>query len=247
MTQPFDIESYVQGYRFSDDPMYYDSSTQTFKDLAGYGESAGLKIPVGTPTFDTVDGFRVVNFDNTFYGNFEVPNSWHGSMVLVMRPEFSSSGTQTLYPILFGDNVSTPTQNGSIRFVHFSGNITARYAGPSGTIQGSEAVAAGSAYVFGGAHDQQTRKAYSTLDGITINESSAVSGTTHGNSCYMPTGESGARIGDLNGDPSDQTDNTSVFYMRAFEMHLFQGNIWTEYPTKALALVNTLKDKYDIT
>ena len=84
------IPGYIMGHRFSDDPAYYDSTNKRFYDLAGYGPKADLKVTVGTPIFETVNGQRSVKMDNTCHGVFQPAIAWQGSAVFVLKPVYVS-------------------------------------------------------------------------------------------------------------------------------------------------------------
>lgn len=244
MTMPYDVPGYVQGYRFSDDPLYYDSTRQAFRDLAGFGQLADMTITAGAPVFDTINGVRCLKLDNTFHGSCRMPVPWQGSMIAVVKPTYTGGGTLTRELMLFGDN-ATPTANSSWQLKHFSGQRLFIWRVDGGSTSRQESVLTDDPLVFGAAHDQETRKSYTTLDGTTINERTAAGGTTNGNALSMTAAVSGIRFGDLDGDPANLAAITDL-YAHMFEVHFFRGNIWRQYPSEAAAVVAALKSKYGV-
>jgi hypothetical protein len=238
-----DIPGYVQGYRFSDDAAVYTSGTQTFIDQAGYG--ADLTITTGAPVFATVGSERFLTLDNTFHGSCKMPIPWHGSIITVIKPVRVSGGTLSRIICIFGDAVNA-TSNGLLWVQYNSGNRTIYWWGPNGTLSTTKTRSDDNTVAFGAAHDQETRKLYSTIDGVTVTETSAAAGTTDGNAPSMLCGLTGARFGDLDGDPAVLTAMAD-FYLQIAEIHFFQENIWTQYPTEAAAFMAELRTKYGVT
>lgn len=246
MTHPFEVPSYVQGYRFSDESeTFYDAATKTFRDLAGYGARADLAITAGSPVFATVSGRRGVTLDNTFHGRFQMPIPWMGSVVAVLKPELTVGTTINRYPLLFGDNLSTLSNNGQMQILHFSGQRRVAWSTPGGVLAATQIRTDDNLVVVGFATDQETRKGYSTSNGITITETGPVAGTTNGNGVAVGSGQFGARFGDMDGQPANLTQITDLF-CHMFELHFFAENIWVAHATEAAALMTTLRATYEV-
>jgi hypothetical protein len=245
MTFPFEVPSYVQGYRFSDESeIFYDASTKTFRDLSGYGQRADLSITAGTPVFATINGRRGVTLDNTFHGRFQIPVPWMGSVVAILKPVLATGSTISRYPILFDDAV-TLSSNGQLSLSHFSGARSVNWRTPSGVLQPTQSRNNDDLVVVGFATDQQTRKGYSTSNGVAITETAAASGTTSGNSVAVGSGKFGARFGDMDGLPTNLTQITDLF-CHMFELHFFAENIWVAHQALAQAMMTAMRSKYAV-
>lgn len=249
MTYPFEIPSYVQGYRFSDESdVFYDAATKTFKDQAGYGSRADLVITAGSPVFDTVGGKRCVRLDNTFHGLFPTPIPWMGSVVAVIKPEYVSGATLTRHPLLFGNSTSAAA-NGALQITHASGQRRVVLSTPNSSLTCTQTRTDNNLVVVGFATDQETRKGYATNDGATITETTAPASTTNGNAValgWQTQGiDYGARFGDMDNLPANLTALTD-FYCEMFELHFFADNIWTKQPAKAAELIASLRAKYGV-
>lgn len=237
------VTSYVQGYRFSDDPYFYDATRQSFRDMAGYGERAELVINLGSPIFETVDGHRCLKLDNTFHGWGPMPVPWHGSFVAVCKPNYVSGGTVAAYPVLFGDVAAVA--NGSFRLIHFSGSLRLMLtSGGTGAIEMTDTMPNNNIRVVGYAMDQETRRGYLTRDGVTTTEGPEITADAHsGIRCDFGSAQVGFRFGNLSATPEDTTPSTDMFlYMH--EMHFFSENIWTKYPAEAAQMMAGLNAKY---
>jgi hypothetical protein len=246
MTYPFEVPSYVQGYRFSDESeIFYDAATKTFRDLAGYGARADLAITAGSPVFATVNERRGVTLDNTFHGRFNMPIPWMGSVVAVLKPEYVSGGTLSRYPLLFGDNLGTLSSNGQMRLGHFSGARSVNWTTPSAVLNAAQSRNDNNLVVVGFATDQETRKGYATSNGITVTETGPVAGTTNGNGPAVGSAQFGARFGDMDGQPANLTQITD-FFCHMFELHFFAENIWVAHQAKAQSLMTALRTKYGV-
>lgn len=245
MTYPFEVPSYVQGYRFSDErDIFYDTATKTFSDLAGYGARADLAITAGTPVFATINGRRGVTLDNTFHGRFHMPTPWMGSVVAVLKPEYVSGSTLVRYPLLFGDAVSSGS-NGQMSITHASSQRRVSWITPNATLSNLQTRNDNNLVVVGFATDQETRRGYGTSDGITIVETGPVAGTTSGVGVAMLSAQFGARFGDMDNNPANLTQITD-FFCHVFELHFFAENIWVAHTAKAQALMTALRTKYNV-
>jgi len=240
------VPSYVQGYRFSDDPYFYDADRQAFRDMAGYGERAELLIDVGSPIFETVDGYRCLKLDNTFHGGGIMPIPWHGSLVVVCKPVYAGGGaTLSKFILLFGDSTN-PSTSGGFWLTHAEGNRRLLFTSPSAQLSQPDVVNNDSLRVAGFALDQETRQAYATKDGITVATSTPLATNAHsGSSVGANASLRGFRFGNLSGTASD-TDASTNMYLYMHELHFFSENIWTKYPTEAAAMMSRLRLEYGV-
>jgi len=241
-----DVPSYVQGYRFSDEPYFYDADRQAFRDMAGYGDRAELLIDVGSPIFETIDGHRCLKLDNTFHGGGIMPIPWHGSLVTVCKPMYSGAGTTvSVYPLLFGD-ATLLSSNGAVLVQHFGGARRLYFTSPSFALNQVDAQNNNGLRVTGFALDQETRRAYSTKDGVTISTSSPLATNTHSGSSVGPSASSrGFRFGNLDGNPESTTPPAEL-YLYMHELHFFSENIWTKYPNEAAQMMASLRAQYGL-
>lgn len=244
-TFPFEVPSYVQGYRFDDtDARCYNAASKTFLNLSPYGNAADLVTHTGTPVFGTEDGHRAAKLDNTWHAKAPMPIAWQGSMVIVAKLELLTSGTHTNYVALFGDSASA-TSSGHLQFQSFGAqrNLilgTAGSALKATTQETTEGIRAA-----GYATDQSTRKGYSTLDGSTITETTAAASSTDGNAVALEAAENGIRFGEVKGSSGDVTAETDLICW-VYEWHFFADNIWTDHLAEAAALMTSLRTKYGV-
>lgn len=245
MSYAFNIPGYVQGHRFLDDPQYYDATEQRFKDLAGFDHLGnGLRITAGSPVFETVGAHRGIRLNNTFHGSFKSPIPWMGSVILVIKPTYVSGSTLVRSPYIFGD-FTTINSNGVIQIVHFSGSRRVAFATGSVVLSMDRQRNDNNLVVVAFALDQQTQKAYATVDGVTVAESAAAAGTTTGSAAAISGGLSGVRFGNLNNIVGDLTE-LSDFYCGVYEHHFFSGNILTESLPATAAFMARLRTKYGV-
>nr|WP_319388202.1 hypothetical protein [uncultured Cohaesibacter sp.] len=245
MTYAYDIDSYVQGYKFDDtDINAYDAVNKRFLDLAGYGSNADIEIHTGDPIFEIEDGHRGVKLNNTFHGRFANPIAWQGSVIIVAKIDALSSATMSRYPVLFGDFASNST-NGQIFAMHFSGERRLNLSTPSVQINCQTSLTTDQIRVAGFGTDQSRRKGYATLDGSTVTQTSAAVSELNGNAVAVSSAKYGARFGEtkgISGDVSEDVDMAIWFY----EMHFFSDNIWLDHADQALAMMTTLNEKYGV-
>ena len=118
----FELDSYVAGHRFSNESdTFYDSNTQSFKDLAGFGAlGQDLKNRVGSQVFETVgtDNRKGLVFDGTNHLEMNNPVCWGGSVIMAFTFDFIGSGTTGVYINLDGETASA-TSNSSLNLSHF--------------------------------------------------------------------------------------------------------------------------------
>lgn len=248
----FDIPGYLQGHRFTDeDPRFYDSDNLRFKDLAGFGDLNDLEITVGGPTFEPAgaNSRKGLLLDKTCQGRFIPSIPWQGSIILAIRLELLTSGTQGRWPYLFGEN-ATESSNGSIRATSTGAIRNVTFATPAGAISLSKDIGDGNIAVLAFSSDQNTRKGYITADGVTVTESAAAADNGTGNAPAMcgsgvedPDGIY-CRFGDLIGDGSTTAEADLKIYI--FEHHFFKGNILTDNLALTKAFMDALNNYYGI-
>jgi len=247
-----DIPGYVQGHRFSDESdVFYDTDNLKFKDLSGYGDFLDLEITTGTPVFEDtgVNNRRGLLLDKQAQGRFIPASPWETTMVFAIYVELLTSGTQTRYPYLFGTS-PTETSNGFVRVQHVSSNRIVRVSTSGGVAtpqisQGSDGIIIGAV-----SFDQSTRKYYDTVDGVTVNESSAIADGGNGNGLALGYGGLGTfddlycRFGDLLGDGST-TAETDLKIVN-LEHHFFAGNVISSHQDKIEDLLTELATYYGV-
>lgn len=246
MTYAFDIPGYVQGHRLLDDPLYYDSVAQRFKDLAGYDHLGnGLTISTGAPVFETVNGNRGLRLNNTFNGKFRCPIPWMGSIIAVLKPMYISGATISRYPLLFGDAV-LQSSNGQFNVNHFSGSRRVVLTTPNGQLGALQSRADNNIVVLAMGTDQLTRKAYSSVDGVTVTETGPIAPSTHGTSIALSSSAgSTVRFGNMTGVAGDIAEVTDL-YCHYYEHHFFDGNILTNSLAKTKEFMDRLKLQYAV-
>lgn len=170
------LPGFVQDISFSDDPEFFNSGTGLWHDGSGYGDFNGCLVTAGTPTFATIDGVRGWLMDNTCHARL-LPAIVNGGMVItVMKPVDYDATTKALFPAVFGF-ASSIASNGSIQLGHASGIYNHRYTTASSVLNptcGYSGAGNNGLKVCAMAWSQETRKSYSSKDGITITESAAV-------------------------------------------------------------------------
>lgn len=246
-----DIPGYVQGFIFSDESStYYDSVGKVFRDQAGFGSFNDLTITVGTPAFVTDSGRRGMTLDNTVQGRFLPPITWEGFMLTVMKPVMSTNAT--IYPVIFGVATSV-SSNGRIGITRASStDYRHSFATVSATLNPISQFNTGD---MGGikigafAVSQETRKGYSTKDGITVTEygpvASATSGVTMAGSLTTRTDGQWARFGNISGTIDNTTVSSNT--MTIFELHFFKGTPLSTSLSTIAAEIAALKTKYSAT
>lgn len=247
-----EIPGYVQGHRFSNESdVFYDADNLKFKDLSGYGDFLDLEITTGTPAFEDTgaNNRKGMLLDKQAQGRFVPAAPWETTMVFAIYVELLTSGTQTRYPYLFGAS-PTEANNGFVRAQHASSNRLIRVSTAGGVAapqisQGSDGIIIGAV-----SFDQATRKYYDTVDGVTVNESSAIADGGNGNGLALCQGGIGTfddlycRFGDLLGDGSTtaETDLKIV----ALEHHFFAGNVISSHQDEVEALLTELASYYGV-
>jgi hypothetical protein len=241
MTYAFDIPGYVQGHRFSDDPLYYDAAALRFKDLAGYGERADLRITAGTPLFETVNGQRCARLNNTFHGQMHSPIPWSGSCIVALKNQWLSGASVAAYPLIFGDGAVSSA--GKLLVAHYSGVRRVQLGTGSDQLTIRAERTDNNPMVVAFAFDQQTRKAYMSVDGVTVTEVVGPASTVNGNAIALSSGQYGVRFGNISGTAGDLTEITNMT-VSMYEQHFFDGNILTGSLAKTKEFVGRLKTQY---
>ena len=242
----FQIPNYIQGHRFSDDELFYDSTKKQFIDQAGYGERAALKITVGSPKFETMNNERALLLDNSFHGQFASPIPFQGSMIVVLKPKTEGVvASVSNFISIFGDS-PTLTSNGLL-YTQYAGNqrrVILQIG--SGRLALTKSRTDDNAVVIAYALDQTTQKLYCTVDGTTVQEvaPSAIR-NDDGLNASMRSGLHGVRFGNLSGVAGNVAPIANLStYM--FEQHFYAGNILTENLAETKAFIDALKEKYGI-
>lgn len=224
-----DLPGYVQGFVFSD----ASSATYAagvFKNQgptgSGFGGIGDCTITAGTPTFATTNGKRGIILDNTVQGGFIHALPWECAIITIMKPNMTVNGT--IYPFIFGGAVSVAS-NGSIRLTRTPSYLH-RAATPSAVLLPSEDYAASDALkVTAFEFSQETRRSYSTRDGVTVTASAAVADNNHGNGIAIGSanvvgpGNIRARFGNLSGTAGDFAASTNTCEM--YEAHFIRAKL----------------------
>ena len=242
-----DIPGYVQGFRFSDDSTFYDSTTKVFHDLAGYGAFNALTITAGTPAFVDVSGQRGLTLDNTVQGRLLPATPWEGALIVVMKPNMSANGT--IYACINGVAVSAAS-NGQLRITRASAtdyrhNITTTNSGIN-PINQYNTGDMGGIKVGAFSISQVTRKGYATKDGVTVSETAAAAA----NNAWVPisgkltsrTDGQWTRFGNLSGVLEDVAPTTNT--LTIFELHFFKGNPLVDALPQIAVEIAALKAQY---
>jgi len=246
MTYAFDIPGYVQGFRFSDDERFFYTAAGRFRDLAGYDHLGnGCQVVRGTPTFAPVNGNTALLLDNTCHLEFLPSIPWEGSVLIAGKP--TSNAGASKYLLLFGDRVQANT-NGRMTLQRFQAGrsigISTSGTGITETKNGND-----DALVAAFSLSQQTRKAYSTQDGVSVKEAVPVPAAANGNGLSLGTTNSSdnqgvkARLGVLLGNDSDLSAQTDVF-LHIWELHFWKGNVLVDHLPAAKAFIERLVAKY---
>ncbi|QOD13539.1 hypothetical protein IEE84_04465 [Psychrobacter sp. 28M-43] len=243
MTNAFDIPNYIQGHIFKNQASYYDAAKKEFIDQAGYGDANNLKITTGTPNFQVVSNNEGLLLDNTYHGKHVSTMPWQGSMVVVLKPNYTSGGTLVRYLTYIGNNANAGVRAG-LQTVSVGGNRRVVLQTGSGVVKNTYEQTGDGLVVIVYALDQKTRKCYMTVNGVNVFETYASSSNpTSGNEVALSSGVEGAIFGNINGVIGDTTAITD-FNVYMFEQHFYAGNIITENLADTKKLIESLKAKY---
>lgn len=237
------IPGYLMGHRFSDDAAHYNTTSKRFLDKAGYGAKADLRVTVGDPVFEIVNGQRGARLNNTWHGLFASPVPWQGSAIFVVKPWMVGGTTVTRYPILFGDAV-TASSNGALQVVHNSGQRRFVWTTASAQLQNTLQRSDENVVVVAYAISQEARTGYRSSDGVTVSTQAGPASTVNGNAIAMGSARFGARFGNLNAVAGDTTEET-VLTCTFFEQHYFSENILVgDNLALTAAFISELKAQY---
>ena len=243
MTNAFDVPNYIQGHVFKNQAAYYDATKKEFIDQAGYGDANNLKITTGVPRFEVVNNNEGLLLDNTYHGKHASTIPWQGSIVVVLKPNYVSSGTVSRYIIYFGDH-SNALVRPSLSLLSFGSKKIIVLKTASAQTQSTYERVDTDLVVIAFALDQKTRKAYMTVDGVSVEEAVAKSQIpTHGNDYALQSTIDGAIFGNISGTAGDTTAITD-FNTYMFEQHFYAGNIITDNLAETKKLIDSLKAKY---
>jgi len=247
----FEIDSYAQGARFSDESdFFYDSTAKSFKDLSGYSDLGNNNVDVkeGSPVFNNagVNARRGLFIDGTMYADFFTPNAWNGTIILVVNYSYLAGGTVGDFLYISGD-ATLGSSNASVVMSHFSGNriiraVTAasQVVAPDYSIRED-----GTTVVYAFSFDQNTRRAYSTTDGITVSQSSEYTANAISGDFLAWGGGVRTRVGNLSGDTTNNAASTKMEAV-LFEQHCFTDNILLTDLAKVKLLIDDLKEYYGV-
>lgn len=242
---PSDISGYLQGFRFSDDPAYYNAGH--FYDLAGYdARGGGCDVLLGSPTFSTRNGKRAIALDNTCHLEFLTSTPWEGASLLIYDVQ-TLIASFTVYLIRTGSG--SANQFSFLRLQRLSSVLKHRWSNVGGTL--IQEVTASGPIALGGASSQASRTAFMTTDGVTVSESSAVTGTNGSNVSFFTTpviADSSYKsvIGNLSGTAGSTTAVTSC-KVHLWEAHFFKGNPYVSQASAMASLIADKKTEYGIT
>lgn len=239
----YDIPGYVQGHRFSNDPLYYDSTAQRFYDLAGgdrFGQ--GVTKVVGTPAFNNrgANSRQGLYLDNTNQWQFPHACPWEGSMVIVAQ--FNTIADLTTYPWLFGEDTSTLTNNPFIAAYSPSGVSKLWIQGGGGQLQHVPNIPNDQIIVFAVSRSQDDRISRYSRDAVTI-DASAPYNTARTDGLYIGMrGQPRVRLGALDGTNGTTASTNGTSHV--FEQHFFRTNILRDHQTATAEFMSTLKAYY---
>lgn len=245
MTVPSDIVGYLQGFRFSDDPTYYNAGH--FYDVAGYdARGGGCNVLLGTPTFSTRNSKRAIALDNTCHLEFLPAIPWEGASLLIYDVEVLNANF-TAYVVRTGGG--STSQLAYLRVQNASNVLKHRWASLSNGLI-PEVTASGS-IALGAASSQASRTAFITTDGVTVSEVGPVAGTNGTLVSLFTTAainDSGYKsvIGNLSGVSGSTTLLTGC-KVHLWEAHFFKGNPYVDQASAMAALIADKKTEYGIT
>lgn len=246
MTTPSDVDGYLQGFRFSDDPAYYDGDGH-FYDLAGYdSRGGGCDVFLGTPAFSTRNSQRAITLDNTCHLEFLTAIPWEGASLLIYDVEVLNANF-TAYAICTGSG--STSQFAFLRIQNASSVLKHRWASLSNGL--IPEVTASGPIVLGGASSQASRTAFITTDGVTVSEAGPVAGTNGTLVSFFTTAainDLGYKsvIGNLNGTAGSTTTFTGC-RVHLWEAHFFKGNPYVDQASTMASLIADKKTEYGIT
>jgi hypothetical protein len=252
----YDVPGFLAGYRFQNDPRYYDADNNRFLDLSGYG--LHCEKTAGTVAFSThgANSREGILLNNSNQWRIENPNPWELTFLAIMKGHVES-GSFVMRPMLLGD-ATTASSNGQFLVNANAGAtaLTSNAATPAAA-QNTTLLNHTEEAIFTTCHgfDQESRKAYSTADAVTVNESAAATATVNGNASAPGwngnIGLAGSensryiRIGNNSGTIGDTAANATN-YLYLFALFFFKGNTLRTNLPKFKAFLDTEKLYYGI-
>jgi len=241
-----DLPGYVQGYKFTDSPAFYDSTNKYFIDQAGFSANPASRaeVAVGSPTFIDVNAARGWQLDNTCHAYFNCPVAQVGSIIAVMGwPGWVTAGTENATVLhnngSYGNFAGTP----KLYIQHSSGQHNHKLWLPSGVSSagfnyGDRNIYATAFSVnptIGEKRVEAMDAAGTVADGGTVSDNQIGLTWVGGTTGYEVPGTSTYRqiIGAVSADPASQTVVASGNYPVLCELHFFTGNL-TDAPTTAV-------------
>jgi hypothetical protein len=245
----YDVPGYAQGHRFSDEPEFYDSLNQRFRDLAA-GDKFGNYVEKinGTPVFEYrgARNRRGLFLDNQNQWQFPHQCPWAGSGLVVVEMNYVTSGTTAFTPYIFGES-SLLSDNPKIQAVHFSGQTRLSIDGGSGELsQRYIDFANNQIAIFAWSRNQEDRKSRITRDGLTVIESAEYTDNSSSGNFIRMGGQPRVRLGNLNGVDGDTTASTTGT-LRLFEQHFWKGDVLRDNREDMEMFIQSLRQYYGIT
>lgn len=252
MTVPSDIPGYCQGFRFSDASTAFYNGSNRFIDQSPYADwdINHMDLLAGTPTFETVGGFRALRVDNSSHWDFLPAHGWEGSFLLVAKPTYVSGGTLTRYPILSGI-AGTLSSNAALVLQHASGARRFTLQGATGAVTLIQSVSSDASRVVMFSTSQQNRRFYGSEGSAPTSTAEYVSNANSGSFLdlqYTNTSDSSRRrmlFGAMSGLSAGTTAQTD-FYMHAYELHFWNEPVLLTHEADCLSLIADLKTAYGI-
>ena len=244
MTFAADIPGYVQGHRFSDDPIYYDGSGRFFDQSAYSRFGRDVTRVNGTPTFASrgPNARRGLFLDNTNHWQFPHACPWMGSGMIVAELSYVAAGTTSFIPYVFGE-ASLVTTNPIMFMQHFSGQFRLYVVGGSNFNQQLQLVSNNTIVVFAWSRNQYGPEGRHTLDGVTVPTTAFA---TRSDGLYVGMGGlPRCRLGNLNGNAASTVTSTTGS-LHLFEQHFWDGDILRDHLPAARAFIEDRRAHYGV-
>lgn len=238
----FDIPGYVQGHRFSNDPLFYDSANERFYDLAGGDRfNQGVTKIVGTPVFNNrgTNNRQGLYLNNTNQWQFPHACPWEGSMLIVAQ--FATVNNATMYPWLFGED-ATVSNNPMIGAQYFFGTRNLWIQGGAAQLEQKPTIPDDTIIVFAVSRSQDDRLHRYSRDGVTVDSVGPYTPARTDGMYIGMGGQPRVRLGALDG--TNGTTASTVGTCHVFEQHFFRTNILRDHLTATSELMSTLKAYY---
>lgn len=239
----YDIPGYVQGHRFSNDPLFYDGTNERFYDLAGGDRfKQGVSKIVGTPVFNNrgSNNRQGLYLDNTNQWQFPHSCPWEGSMVIVAQ--FNMVTNQSMYPWLFGEDTGATTNNPFIAAQSPGGTNRLWIQGGAAQLQQTPSIPNDQIIVFAISRSQDDRISRYSRDAVTVDATAAYNTARTDGLFIGMGGQPRVRLGALDG--TNGTTASAVGTCHVFEQHFFRTNILRDYLSATSEFMSTLKAYY---